>query len=350
MVQLFKPSCGAGDTANRKEVLTKESSGLGVRKNGSIPIHDCDGEVYSRAKPVNGDPHTMTEARIPRDLAKVIRLCDRILDDEKATQTDKLTAAQTIASIRHDQSKVAPLRSALADRTKELSSIRQEHNRVQEELSATKGRFTELEGSVSDLTLERDGLKNDIARLGAELAKARSETASVKAELRNSQSKAEAAQVESQKRLFSLQVLAGHLQADQELALRLFVEHEQALSFELFTAIGVSVESYERWVKTWRDHKDDSTDSLLELLHRAEECVCVQENPNLHRPNDETAVFLRTLLEKRGVAVDRELNALTAKHREDWFSTNRSTALFSEPPLSARHIIPLRQVKQWGEN
>ena len=253
-------------------------------------------------------------------------------------------AAAVLAYLTAKQ-RIEPLRLALAEKVKSERTIRRERDQLSGELVSAQARISELEGAAADLTRERDGLKDDMARISNELSCVRLEKATLQNEAHNLQRKASTAETDAGKLRNSFRALSEHLKND-DLALRLLIEHGDALAPELFLAVGWNQDQYDKTLLQWRRDRNATSADLIELLHREANCTCVQQG-NRQKPDAEYCEYLRATLRHRGVNPEREAFTLVQKHQEEWFRQRRT--LFTEPPLSQRQITPIPQIAHWND-
>lgn len=260
-------------------------------------------------------------------------------------QSDRPEDSAAILNYLSTKAKVEPLRLALAEKVKVERATRRERDQLSADLQTAQARIAELETNNSELARERDGLKDDMARISNELSCVRLEKATLQNEAHNLQRKVSTAETDAGKLRNSFRALSEHLKND-DLALRLLVAHGDALAPELFLALGWSQERFDKTLLQWRHDRNTTSADLVELLHREANCTCVQGG-NLKKPDAEYCEYLRAILKHRGINAEREVAALVQKHQNEWFRQHRT--VFTEPPVHARTITPIPQVVRWNE-
>jgi len=264
--------------------------------------------------------------------SQALAVLQDVCEAPDSTTEAKQQAATSILGFR---SKTGPIREALANKIKQARAAQQEVARLTAELAMSQSQVSELEGKVSSLTTERNNSRNDLSRITGQLSEVLNEKTDLQLEAQKTRRQTEAADLSISKFRFSLSTLASRIKKDEEFVTRLFFEHRDKLSAELYEGLGWDRDKLDRWTAWYTKMATMDSEQLIELLHR-DDCVCRQENPDLKIVARDDAAVVRALLEFRKVDVDSTITQLVTTHQEAWFTRHRTP--LGEPPLEARQI------------
>lgn len=287
----------------------------------------------------------------------------KIADDPNSTNAEKLEALSRLTDIHISEEKAearsGPLKDEIAEQAKELRVLKKQLEVVNAATTEAQARIGVLEKENAGLTQERDGLQNDVARLGSAVTNSRSEAIAADARTRNVEMQSAGAKVELEKLKVSVATLAKFANVTDGFVEEMFFKQFDQLSQEVFLAFGWTrdkIDFYSGWFKRTRNVPNEP---LIDKLHRVD-CACTSHGGIPTTVKDESGVrpitpkdeeFFTALLKVRGVNVELELTKLRAEHMEDYRKKNRPHLQYT-PPLSHREITPVAsgQVVRWGQD